>query len=133
MRLFFLIACLYSLSVASFAQEEKPDYYKTTFPTEYPTLFNYAGIVRKCDTIVEIYINEVTSKRSAIYISWRNSLYTGGWLYIDKNICLFDMTTSEKHALSTTENGAIAPNMPPFDLGKSCNLSAIPVPFPCQL
>ena len=88
-------------------------------PAGYPIHVNYPEIARKGDTAVEIYGIEVTSKGTAIYMSWRNTQYTGGWYNIDKNTYIIDKTTGKKYTLSTTENCAIAPNKTPIDLGQT--------------
>lgn len=85
----------------------------------YPIHVNYPEVARKGDTAVEIYGIEVTSKGTAIYMSWRNTQYTGGWYNIDKNTYILDKTTGKKYTLFTTENCAIAPNKTTIDLGQT--------------
>lgn len=85
----------------------------------YPIHVNYPEIARKGDTAVEIFGVEVTSKGTAIYMSWRNTQYTGGWYNIDKNTYILDKTTGKKYTLITTENCAIAPNKTSIELGQT--------------
>jgi hypothetical protein len=88
-------------------------------PAGYPIHVNYPEIARKGDTSVEIYGIEVTSKGTAIYMSWQNTQYTGGWYNIDKNTYIHDKTTGKKYTLVTTENCAIAPSKTSIELGQT--------------
>ena len=85
----------------------------------YPIHVNYPEIARKGDTAVEIYGIEVTSKETAIYMSWRNTQYTGGWYNIDKNTYIQDKTTGKKYTLTDTENCPIAPSKTSIELGQT--------------
>ena len=88
-------------------------------PAGYPIHVNYPEIARKGDRAVEIYGIEVTSKGTAIYMSWRNTQYTGGWYNIDKNTYIQDKTTGKKYTLTDTENCAIAPSKTSIELGQT--------------
>lgn len=85
----------------------------------YPIHVNFPSISRKGDTAVEIFGIEITSKGTAIYMSWRNTQYRDGWYNIDKNTYILDKTTGKKYTLLRTENCAIAPNKTSLDLGKT--------------
>lgn len=88
-------------------------------PAGYPIHVNYPEIARKGDTAVEIYGIEITSKGTAIYMSWRNTQYTGGWYNIDKNTYIQDKTTGKKYALIDTENCAISPSKTSIEFGQT--------------
>ena len=88
-------------------------------PAGYPIHVNYPEIARKGDTAVEIYGIEFTSKGTAIYMSWRNTQYTGGWYNIDKNTYIQDKSTGKKYTLIDTENCAIAPSKTSIELGQT--------------
>lgn len=85
----------------------------------YPIRVNYPEISRKGDNAVEIFGIEVTSQGTAIYMSWRNTQYTGGWYNIDKNTYILDKVTGKKYTLITTENCAIAPDRTSLELGQT--------------
>lgn len=85
----------------------------------YPIHVNYPEIARKGDTAVEIYGIEITSKGTAIYMSWRNTEYDDGWYNIDKNTYILDKTTGKKYTLVTTENCEIAPKKTKIGYGQT--------------
>lgn len=88
-------------------------------PVGYPIHVNYPEIARKGDSAVEIYGIEITPRRTAIYMSWRNTQFTSGWYSIDKNTYIQDKTTGKKYALVDTENCAIAPGKTSIELGQT--------------
>ena len=91
----------------------------TNSPAGYPIHVNNPVISRKGDTAVEIIGVEVTSSFTAIYLSYRNTQYQGGWYNIDKNTYIMDKTTGKKYTLEKTENCAIAPQKSNIELGET--------------
>lgn len=75
----------------------------------YPIHCNMPAISYKGDTAVGIYAVEVTSKYTAIYMSWTNTQYNPGWYNIQSDTYIVDKNTGKKYTLIKTENCEIAP------------------------
>lgn len=103
-------------------QTRQPSTSSSTMATNqpnYPIRVNYPKISHKGDNEVEIYGIEVTSKGTAVYMSWRNTQYTEGWYNISKNTYILDKNTGKKYTLLTTENCAVAPKMTAIGYGQT--------------
>ena len=86
----------------------------------YPIRVNNPKIAQKGDNAVRIISVEVTSERTAIRMSWKNTTYSvGGWYQIDKNTYIQDKTSGEKYTLVSTDNCAITPNKTSIDFGQT--------------
>lgn len=85
----------------------------------YPIRVNNPEIAHKGDTSVEIYGIEITSKGTAIYMSWRNTKYYEGWYNINKNTYILDKSTGKRYTLVTTDNCAISPNKTSINMGQT--------------
>lgn len=75
----------------------------------YPIRVKNPKIARRGDTQVNIISVEITSERTAIRMSWKNTQYSPGWYNINKNTYIQDKTSGEKYTLVTTDNCALAP------------------------
>ncbi len=85
----------------------------------YPIHVNNPKIAQKGDTQVNILSVEITSERTAIRMSWKNTQYSPGWYNIDKNTYILDKTSGEKYTLLTTDNCALAPKQTSIEYGQT--------------
>lgn len=96
----------------------------------YPIRVNKPKITRSGDTAVRIYGIEATEKYTAIYMSWTNTQYHGGWYHINKDSYISDPKTGKKYALKTTDNCAITPEKTTIELGQTKEFTLYFEPIP---
>lgn len=99
----------------------------------YPIRKNNPKVGRTGDTQVRIFGIEANERFTAVYMSWTNTQYHGGWYHINKDSYISDPKTGEKYALKTTENCAITPEKTMIDYGQTKEFTLYFEPIPADV